>query len=32
MQFEVDWDNGRKLMLTVPPDRFEVVSDQRFDN
>jgi hypothetical protein len=26
LQVEVDWDNGRKLMLTVPPDRFEVLS------
>ena len=25
-QVSVDWDNGRKLMLTVPPDRFEVLS------
>ncbi len=24
LQFDVNWDNGRKLMLTVPPDRFEV--------
>ena len=26
LQVEVDWDNGRKLMLTTPPDRFEVLS------
>lgn len=25
LQVEVDWDNGRKLMLTVPPDRFEIL-------
>jgi Domain of unknown function (DUF4314) len=25
MQIEVEWDNGRKLMLTVPPDRFEKI-------
>lgn len=23
-QVDVDWDNGRTLMLTVPPDRVEV--------
>ena len=22
---DVDWDNGRQLMLTVPPDDFEIV-------
>ena len=27
LQVEVAWDNGRKLMLTIPPDRFEVLSD-----
>ena len=27
LQVEVDWDNGRKLMLTIPPDRFEVLSE-----
>ena len=26
LQVGVAWDNGRKLMLTVPPDRFEVLS------
>ena len=26
LQVEVDWDNGRKLTLTVPPDQFEVLS------
>ena len=25
MQIEVDWDSGRGLMLTVPPDRFELM-------
>ena len=25
LQVEVDWDNGRTLMLSVPPDEFEVV-------
>jgi hypothetical protein len=24
-QVEVDWDNGRTLMLSVPPDRARVV-------
>ncbi len=24
-QIEVDWDNGRTLMLVVPPDAFEIV-------
>ena len=26
LQVEVGWDSGRKLMLTIPPDRFEVFS------
>ena len=26
LQVEVEWDSGRKLMLTIPPDRFEVLS------
>ncbi len=26
-QVEVAWDNGRTLMLTVPPDQIEIVSD-----
>jgi hypothetical protein len=26
-QVDVDWDNGRKLMLAVPPDQFEILSD-----
>ena len=26
-QVDMDWDNGRKLMLSVPPDEFEVVAD-----
>ena len=25
-QVDVDWDNGRKLMLAVPPDQFEILS------
>jgi hypothetical protein len=25
LQVEVNWDNGRKLMLSVPPDQFEVM-------
>lgn len=24
-QVDVDWDSGRTLMLTVPPDRFQIV-------
>lgn len=24
-QLDVDWDNGRALMLSVPPDRVEVM-------
>lgn len=24
-QVEVAWDNGRRLMMTVPPDEFEVI-------
>ena len=27
VQVEVDWDNGRKLMLSIPPDRFELLPD-----
>ena len=26
-QVDVDWDNGRSLMLVSPPDRFVVVGD-----
>lgn len=26
-QVDVDWDNGRRLMLVVPPDQYEVVPD-----
>ena len=26
LQIGVDWDNGRRLMLNVPPDEFEVVA------
>lgn len=25
-QVDVDWDNGRKLMLSVPPDQYEIIS------
>jgi hypothetical protein len=25
VQVEVEWDTGRKLMLSVPPDRLEVL-------
>ena len=25
-QVDVDWDNGRKLMLAVPSDQFEAIS------
>jgi hypothetical protein len=28
-QVEVDWDNGRKRMLSIPPDRVEVLPDER---
>lgn len=26
LQIDVDWDNGRQLMLSVPPDRFVLLS------
>ena len=26
LQVDADWDPGRKLMLTVPPDQFEVLT------
>ena len=25
---EVDWGNGRKLMLSVPPDEWEMVEEE----
>ena len=25
LQIGVDWDNGRRLMLSVPPDEFEAI-------
>jgi hypothetical protein len=27
-QLDVDWDNGRKLMLAVPPDQVEVLPSE----
>jgi len=26
-QIDVAWDNGRTLMLVVPPDEFEIIGD-----
>lgn len=26
-QVDVSWDNGRTLMLVLPPDEFEIVDD-----
>lgn len=28
-QVDVDWDNGRKLMLAVPPDQVEIIQSQK---
>lgn len=28
-QIDVAWDNGRTLMLTSPPDEFEIVGHER---
>ena len=28
-QLEVSWENGRMLMLVLPPDQFEIVSGDR---
>ena len=28
LQIDVEWDNGRNLMLTTPPDRFEAVGEE----
>ncbi len=25
-QVDVNWDNGRKLMLAIPPDRIEIIA------
>ena len=25
LQIDVDWDNGRQLMLASPPDQFEII-------
>ena len=27
MQLDVDWDNGRSLMLSIPPDRVQRIGD-----
>ena len=27
LQVEVDWDNGRALMLSVPPDQFRIIDE-----
>lgn len=27
LQIGADWDNGRRLMLSLPPDEIEIVSD-----
>ncbi len=26
-QVDMEWDNGRKLMLTLPPDRIEILQN-----
>lgn len=31
-QVEVEWDSGRKLMLTIPPDHIEKLSEQNLDS
>ena len=28
-QVDVEWDHGRTLMLTLPPDRIEILQDAR---
>jgi len=28
-QVDVNWDSGRSLMLTIPPDRIELVPSER---
>ena len=28
IQVDVEWDNGRTLMLSVPPDQFKKVTDE----
>ena len=28
-QIDVEWDNGRKLMLASPPDQFEIIPANR---
>ena len=28
LQIGVDWDNGRKLMLSVPPDELEIAQSE----
>jgi len=32
MQVEVDWDNGRRLMLTIPDDLIEVLRPDNFNS
>ena len=32
VQVEVDWDNGRKLMLSIPPDRIKILSGAAEDS
>ena len=27
LQVDVDWDNGRAVMLSVPPDQFRIIDD-----
>jgi hypothetical protein len=27
VQVDVDWEDGRRLMLTVPPDRFDLLDE-----
>ena len=29
LQVDVEWDNGRSLMISVPPDEYEVISGDR---
>ncbi len=27
LQVDVEWDNGRSLMLVVPPDRYRIIDE-----